>query len=83
MRWTWPGPSFYQISDEPTGQLQARGLQVVQVSLTEFLKAEFGAAKYLVLRLTELDVAQAIEKLRCERSLKEYRVRVAFPLCLQ
>jgi N-dimethylarginine dimethylaminohydrolase len=47
-----------RISDELTGQLQARGFNVVQVALTEFLKAG-GAAKCLVLRLSELDVTHA------------------------
>jgi N-dimethylarginine dimethylaminohydrolase len=47
-----------RITDELTGQLQARGFNVVQVSLTEFLKAG-GAAKCLVLRLSELDVTHA------------------------
>jgi N-dimethylarginine dimethylaminohydrolase len=47
-----------QISGELTGQLQARGFQVVQVTLTEFLKAG-GAAKCLALRLSEVDVTHA------------------------
>ena len=47
-----------RISGELTEQLQARGFRVLQVSLTEFLKAG-GAAKCLVLRLSELDVTHA------------------------
>jgi ornithine--oxo-acid transaminase len=47
-----------RISDGLAGELQARGFEVVQVSLTEFLKAG-GAAKCLVLRLSELDVTHA------------------------
>lgn len=47
-----------EISDELTEQLRARGFSVVQLSLTEFLKAG-GAAKCLVLRLSELDVTHA------------------------
>ena len=47
-----------RISDELAGELGARGFDVIQVSLTEFLKAG-GAAKCLVLRLSELDVTHA------------------------
>jgi arginine dihydrolase len=47
-----------RISDQLTGELEARGFEVVQVSLTEFLKAG-GAAKCLVLRLSELDVTHS------------------------
>jgi N-dimethylarginine dimethylaminohydrolase len=47
-----------RISEQLTSGLQARGFEVVQVSLTEFLKAG-GAAKCLVLRLSELDVTHA------------------------
>lgn len=47
-----------RISDGLAEGLQARGFQVVQLSLTEFLKAG-GAAKCLVLRLSELDVTHA------------------------
>jgi arginine dihydrolase len=47
-----------RISDDLAGELQARGFEVIQVSLTEFLKAG-GAAKCLVLRLSELDVTHA------------------------
>jgi N-dimethylarginine dimethylaminohydrolase len=43
-----------EISSELSRQLEARGFQVVQVQLTEFLKAG-GAAKCLVLRLSEMD----------------------------
>jgi N-dimethylarginine dimethylaminohydrolase len=47
-----------RVSDELARELEARGFEVVQVSLTEFLKAG-GAAKCLVLRLSELDVTHA------------------------
>jgi N-dimethylarginine dimethylaminohydrolase len=47
-----------RISDQLTSELQIRGFEVVQVSLTEFLKAG-GAAKCLVLRLSELEVTHA------------------------
>jgi N-dimethylarginine dimethylaminohydrolase len=47
-----------RISEQLTSELQTRGFEVVQVSLTEFLKAG-GAAKCLVLRLSELDVTHA------------------------
>jgi ornithine--oxo-acid transaminase len=43
------------ISDELCADLESRGFQIVQVDLTEFLKAG-GAAKCLVLRLSEMDV---------------------------
>lgn len=44
-----------RISDVLCAELQSRGYQVIQVELTEFLKAG-GAAKCLVLRLSEMDV---------------------------
>jgi N-dimethylarginine dimethylaminohydrolase len=44
-----------QISPELLAELQLRGYQVIQVELTEFLKAG-GAAKCLVLRLSEMQV---------------------------
>lgn len=47
-----------QISMELCAELQSRGFHVVQVELTEFLKAG-GAAKCLVLRLSEMDVTHA------------------------
>ncbi len=47
-----------EISPTLLTQLEARGFQVVQVSLTEFLKAG-GAAKCLLLRLSEIDVTHA------------------------
>jgi len=47
-----------EISVELSGRLEALGFCVVQVPLTEFLKAG-GAAKCLVLRLSELDVTHA------------------------
>lgn len=43
-----------EISGELRGQLEERGFQVVQVQMTEFLKAG-GAAKCLALRLSEMD----------------------------
>lgn len=43
-----------EISGELSRQLEARGFQIVQVQLTEFLKAG-GAAKCLALRLSEMD----------------------------
>jgi N-dimethylarginine dimethylaminohydrolase len=46
------------VSDELRQQLETRGFRVVQISLTEFLKAG-GAAKCLALRLSELDVTHA------------------------
>jgi ornithine--oxo-acid transaminase len=47
-----------EISVELCAELQSRGFRVVQVQLTEFLKAG-GAAKCLVLRLSEMDVTHA------------------------
>jgi N-dimethylarginine dimethylaminohydrolase len=47
-----------QISEELCGELELRGFQIVQLDLTEFLKAG-GAAKCLVLRLSELSVTHA------------------------
>ena len=47
-----------EISDELSAELELRGFQIVQLDLTEFLKAG-GAAKCLVLRLSELDVTHA------------------------
>ena len=47
-----------QISEELSAELELRGFQIVQLDLTEFLKAG-GAAKCLVLRLSELDVTHA------------------------
>jgi N-dimethylarginine dimethylaminohydrolase len=47
-----------QISDKLSAELELRGFQIVQLDLTEFLKAG-GAAKCLVLRLSELDVTHA------------------------
>jgi N-dimethylarginine dimethylaminohydrolase len=44
-----------EISQELSSRLEARGFEIVQVELTEFLKAG-GAAKCLVLRLSEMDV---------------------------
>jgi N-dimethylarginine dimethylaminohydrolase len=44
-----------EISTELLAELQLRGFHVVQVKLTEFLKAG-GAAKCLVLRLSDMDV---------------------------
>jgi arginine dihydrolase len=43
------------VSKELCARLEARGFQTIQVDLTEFLKAG-GAAKCLVLRLSEMDV---------------------------
>lgn len=43
-----------EVSPELTGQLEAHGFRVIQVRLTEFLKAG-GAAKCLVLRLSEME----------------------------
>jgi N-dimethylarginine dimethylaminohydrolase len=48
-----------QISDELCAELELRGFQIVQLELTEFLKAG-GAAKCLVLRLSDLDVTHAL-----------------------
>jgi ornithine--oxo-acid transaminase len=47
-----------QISGELCSRLEAHGFQVVQVPLTEFLKAG-GAAKCLALRLSEMDVTHS------------------------
>ncbi len=47
-----------QISDDLREQLQALGFRVVEVVLTEFLKAG-GAAKCLALRLSEMDVTHS------------------------
>ena len=54
------GPNILlnQVSSELCAQLQSRGFHVIQVELTEFLKAG-GAAKCLVLRLSEMDVTHA------------------------
>jgi N-dimethylarginine dimethylaminohydrolase len=49
-----------RIGTELYAELQARGYQVIQVDLTEFLKAG-GAAKCLVLRLSEMDVTHRAE----------------------
>ena len=49
-----------EISRELSKRLQTLGFCVVQVPLTEFLKAG-GAAKCLVLRLSEMDVTHAVE----------------------
>jgi ornithine--oxo-acid transaminase len=46
------------VSEELSAELELRGFQVVQVDLTEFLKAG-GAAKCLVLRLSELNDTHA------------------------
>ncbi len=47
-----------QISEELCAELELRGFQIVQLELSEFLKAG-GAAKCLVLRLSELRVTHA------------------------
>jgi N-dimethylarginine dimethylaminohydrolase len=47
-----------QISDELREQLQSLGFRVVEVVLSEFLKAG-GAAKCLALRLSEVDVTHS------------------------
>jgi ornithine--oxo-acid transaminase len=47
-----------EISADLCAELQSRGFRVVQVELTEFLKAG-GAAKCLVLRLSEMDITHA------------------------
>jgi ornithine--oxo-acid transaminase len=47
-----------QVSRELSCQLEARGFQVVQLQLTEFLKAG-GAAKCLVLRLSEMQATHS------------------------
>jgi ornithine--oxo-acid transaminase len=48
------------VGTELCAELQVRGYQVIQVDLTEFLKAG-GAAKCLVLRLSEMDVTHRAE----------------------
>jgi ornithine--oxo-acid transaminase len=47
-----------EVSSELSRELEMRGFQIVQVRLTEFLKAG-GAAKCLALRLSELDVTHS------------------------
>jgi ornithine--oxo-acid transaminase len=47
-----------QISEVLCAELELRGFQIVQLDLSEFLKAG-GAAKCLVLRLSELNVTHA------------------------
>ncbi len=47
-----------EVSAELSRQLESLGFRVVQVSLTEFLKAG-GAAKCLALRLSEMDATHA------------------------
>ncbi len=47
-----------EVSSELCSRLEARGFQVVQVRLTEFLKAG-GAAKCLALRLSEMDATHS------------------------
>jgi len=47
-----------EISTELSLRLEARGFQIVQVQLTEFLKAG-GAAKCLALRLSEMDATHS------------------------
>jgi N-dimethylarginine dimethylaminohydrolase len=47
-----------QISAELSAELQSRGFHVIEVELSEFLKAG-GAAKCLVLRLSEMDITHA------------------------
>jgi N-dimethylarginine dimethylaminohydrolase len=49
-----------EISGELSHRLEACGFQVVQVQLTEFLKAG-GAAKCLVLRLSEMDATHSMK----------------------
>jgi ornithine--oxo-acid transaminase len=51
-----------EVSNELSRELEARGFAVVQVQLTEFLKAG-GAAKCLALRLSELDVTHSAKEL--------------------
>ncbi|QNI34080.1 amidinotransferase [Alloacidobacterium dinghuense] len=48
-----------RISPELRAQLESRGFCVIEVELTEFLKAG-GAAKCLVLRLSEMDVTHVV-----------------------
>jgi ornithine--oxo-acid transaminase len=50
-----------EISRELCGRFEARGFQVVQVRLTEFLKAG-GAAKCLALRLSEMETTHAAKQ---------------------
>jgi ornithine--oxo-acid transaminase len=50
-----------QIGTELCRRLEARGFQVVQLQLTEFLKAG-GAAKCLALRLSEMDATHSTNK---------------------
>ena len=50
-----------EISSELSRRLEARGFQVVQVQLTEFLKAG-GAAKCLALRLSEMEATHAAKE---------------------
>ncbi len=50
-----------QISGELSHRLEVRGFQVVQVQLTEFLKAG-GAAKCLALRLSEMEATHATKE---------------------
>ena len=50
-----------ETSDELSCRLQARGFQVVQVPLTEFLKAG-GSAKCLALRLSEMEETHLLEE---------------------
>lgn len=50
-----------EISDELCRRLEACGFLVAQVQLTEFLKAG-GAAKCLVLRLSEMDATHAAKE---------------------
>ena len=48
-----------EVSAQLSGRLAAHGFRVVQVSLTEFLKAG-GAAKCLVLRLSEMEATHVV-----------------------
>lgn len=48
-----------EISDDLSNRLQSHGFVVLQLELSEFLKAG-GAAKCLVLRLSELDVTHSV-----------------------
>jgi N-dimethylarginine dimethylaminohydrolase len=50
-----------EISSELSRRLEARGFQVVQLQLTEFLKAG-GAAKCLALRLSEMDETHSMKE---------------------
>ncbi len=50
-----------EISNELSRRLEARGFQVVQVQLTEFLKAG-GAAKCLALRLSDMEATHAAQE---------------------